>query len=400
MFHELHSLYGDWHYPTRIYFGPGRITELAVVCRSLGISRPLFITDANLVTHSIVRDAVRHNEECGLPTQVFSDVQSNPLDHNVESGLEAFREGEHDGIIAMGGGSAMDAGKVIALMAQQSAELWDFAGRWHQIPPEAIVPVVAIPTTAGTGSEVGRAAVITDSRRNVKTIVLHRGLMPRAVVADPELTTGLSPQLTAATGMDALAHCLEALCAKYYHPMSDGIAMQGVRYVQKWLPVVVREGGHLPARAHMMAAATMGAVAFQKGLGAIHALSHPVGAVYNTHHGLSNAVFMPYVMAFNRKAIDDKMLHLGRYMDLGIAGFDGVLDWVLELRDLDWVLELRDAIGIPHTLRDIGVPNSDFETLAKMAVADPCAKENPVHVGYDALLQLYKNAYYGQLVES
>ncbi len=385
---DFHMLNGDWHFPTRIYFGPGRITELAAVCKSLGITRPILITDANLAALPFVRDTVKHNEECGLPTRVFSDVQSNPTDCNVERGLAAFRQGGHNGIIAMGGGSPLDTGKIIALMARQSAELWDLAGRWYQIPSESIMPVVAVPTTAGTGSEVGRAAVITDTRIQVKTIIFHASLMPKAVIADPVLTTGLSPQLTAATGMDALAHCLEALCASYYHPMGDGIAMEGIRYVRQWLPVAVRKGYDLTARAHMMAAATMGAVAFQKGLGAIHALSHPLGAVYNTHHGLSNAVFMPYVMAFNRLAIEDKMQHLGRFLSLEKTAFDDIIDWILEL---------RTTIGIPHTLRELNIPDSKFTDLATMATTDPCAKENPVPVDYEALLQLYRNAYDGRL---
>ncbi len=385
---NLHTLRGDWHYPTRIYFGPGRITELTAVCRAVGMARPLLVTDATLAALPAVRDAVKLNEERGLPTAIFADVQSNPVGRNVHHGLEAFRAGAHDGVIAMGGGSAMDTGKVIALMARQTADFWDYAGRWHQIVADAIAPVVAVPTTSGTGSEVARAAVITNEHRQEKTIVLHPGLIPKAVVADPSLTTGLPPTLTAATGMDALAHCLEALCAPYYHPMSDGIAMEAIRYVRNWLPVAVREGDNLQARVHMMAAATMGAVAFQKGLGAIHALSHPVGAVYNTHHGLANAVFMPYVMAINRPAIEEKMQRLGRFLGLGPRGTDAILDWILEL---------RSDIGIPHTLRELGIPSSRFQDLATRAAADPCGPENPVPLGYDAFLQLYQDAYTGRL---
>ena len=383
---DRNRLSADWHYPTRIYFGPGRVAELPQVCRSVGIERPLLVTDAELAELAFVGEAVERCERAGLQTEVFSRIQSNPLDRNVVEGREVFREGGHDGIIALGGGSAMDAGKAIALMSQQLAELWEFSGRWHRISSETIAPVVAVPTTSGTGSEVGRAAVITDTRTNVKSIILHPNLMPAAVVADPDLTIGLPARLTAATGMDALAHCLEAYCTDYYHPMSDGIAMEGIRYVQRWLPVAVKDGSRIVARAHMMAAATMGAVAFQKGLGAIHALSHPLGAVYNTHHGLANAVLMPFVMAYNRPVIEKKMHRLSQFLGLEQLGFVAVLDWVLEL---------RAAVGIPHTLRETGIPDTDLESLARMASEDPCAEENPVPVGFETLLRLYRHAFEG-----
>ena len=379
-------LIADWHYPTRIHFGPGRVAELPRVCRSVGMQRPLMVTDAELAEIAFVGETVVQCERASLSMQVFSRIQSNPLDQNVEQGREVFRQGRHDGIIALGGGSAMDAGKAIALLSHQPAGLWEYSGRWHTISRNTIAPVVAVPTTSGTGSEVGRAAVITDTRTNVKSIILHPNLMPAAVVADPELTVGLSPRLTAATGMDALAHCLEAYCADFFHPMSDGIAMEGIRYVQRWLPVAVQDGSRMTARAHMMAAATLGAVAFQKGLGAIHALSHPLGAVYNTHHGLANAVLMPYVMEYNRPAIEEKLQRLSRVLGLEPYGFGAVLDWILEL---------RAAVGIPHTLRETGIPDTDLASLARMASQDPCAEENPVPVEYETLLSLYRHAYRG-----
>ena len=385
---NLYKMLGDWHFPTRIYFGPGRLAELTAVCRSAEMKRPLLVTDSTLAEHPAVRRALRDNNESGLPTGLFSDIRPNPVGRNVREGLHAFRSGEHDGVIAFGGGSAMDTGKVIALLARQRVDIWDLAGKWQQITPASVAPVVAVPTTSGTGSEVGRAAVITQASVRVKTIIIHAGMMPVAVVADPALTTGLPARLTAATGMDALAHSFEALCAKDCHPMADGIAMEGIRLVRKWLPEAVRNGSNMEARSCMMAAAIMGATAFQKGLGAIHALSHPVGAVYDTHHGLTNAVFMPYVMAFNRPAIEDKMHRLSRYLGLEPAGFDAVMDWVLELRDI---------CGIPHTLRELGLPSTDFSELAAMAAADPCAPENPVPVPQDALLRLYRDAFEGRL---
>ncbi len=382
------TLRDDWNFPTTIYFGPGRITELAAACRSVGVRRPLLVTDAVLAALPIVKDAVAQNMESGLPTVIFSEVQPNPVESNVAAGVEAYRAGEHDGIIAMGGGSAMDTGKVIALMAGLDASLFEYAGKWRQIPPEIIAPVVAVPTTAGTGSEVGRAAVITRASTNTKTIIIHPGMMPSAVIADPALTLGLPPHLTAGTGMDALAHSLEALSTPYYHPMADGIAMEGMRLVREWLPEAVLSGGNLTARAHMLAAAMMGATAFQKGLGAIHALSHPVGAVYGIHHGLTNAVFMPYVLAFNRPALGDKMERLARYLGLAGTGFDAILQWLLDL---------RSTLGIPHTLRDLGVPDDNFDTLAAMAAVDPCARDNPVPLGEDTLRQLLQETYDGRL---
>jgi len=385
------ELRGDWSYPTAIRFGPGRIAELPEVCRAVGLTRPLLVTDAGLVALPMVQEAVARNADAGMPTGIFSDIKSNPVARNVADGLIVYREGAHDGIVAMGGGSAMDAGKVIALMAKQTRSLWDFDGDWRQIRREDIAPVVAVPTTAGTGSEVGRAAVITHEATQIKAILLHPGMMPRAVVADPALTLGLPPHLTAATGMDALAHCLEAYCAPFHHPMADGIALEGMRLVHTWLRVAVHEGENLAARAHMMAAATMGAVAFQKGLGAVHALSHPVGAVYDTHHGLTNAVFMPYVLAFNRPAITGSMERLARYLGLPGPGFDAVLRWILDL---------RNALGVPHTLRSLGVPDDRFDDLAVMAAADPCAPENPVPVDEVVLRRLYEEARDGRLAVS
>ena len=384
------DLFGDWTFPTAIRFGAGRLAELAAVCRSVGMARPLLVTDPGLIKVSVAEEAVRVVEGDGLPTGVFSDVQSNPVGRNVADGVAAFRAGGHDGVIALGGGSVIDVAKIIALVARQEGVLWEYEDDWRQIPSGTIAPVVAVPTTAGTGSEVGRAAVITRADTQVKAIILHPGLMPRAVIADPMLTLGLPPKLTAATGMDALAHSLEALCAPFHHPMADGIALEGMRLVHAWLPEAVRDGANLDARAHMMAAATMGAVAFQKGLGAIHALSHPVGAVYNTHHGLTNAVFMPYVLAFNRPAIAGKMEHLARYLGLPDPGFDAVLHWILDL---------RRALDISPTLRDLGVPDDRFEDLAAMAAADPCAPENPVPVGEAELRRLYEDAFEGRIVK-
>jgi alcohol dehydrogenase class IV len=309
----------------------------------------------------------------------------------TRSRVRVYRDGGHDGIIALGGGSALDAGKVIGFAAGQSRPWVDYAvfgPASGEADPATVPPIIAIATTAGTGSEVGRAAVIVDEASETKKILLHPKMLPRVVIADPALTVGLPPPLTAATGMDALAHCLEAYCTLEYHPMSTGIALEGMRLVKTWLPVAHRDGTDLAARAHMLAAAAMGAIAFQKGLGAIHALSHPVGAVYDTHHGLTNAVFMPYVLAFNRPAIEDRIVRLAAYLGLPVARFEAVLDWVLAL---------RRELGIPHTLAELGVPDERAQDLARMAAADPCAAENPVPLDVPALRRLLDDAWAGRI---
>lgn len=385
------DLRGNWNYPTRIWFGVGRIAELPMACRELGISRPLLITDPGLAALPMVRDAVQACSEADLPCGLHSDVQANPVEANVSSGVEAFRSGGHDGVIAFGGGSALDAAKAVALMVGQNRPIWDFEDRedwWTRVNVAGMAPVVAVPTTAGTGSEVGRASVITDLRDHTKKIIFHPRMLPGLVIADPALTTGLPPHITAAVGMDALSHNLEAYCSPLFHPMAHGIAVEGMRLIREWLPLACQDGTHLRARAHMMVASTMGATAFQKGLGAMHSLSHPCGAVLNTHHGLTNAVVMPYVLAFNRPAIEAPMTHLARALDLPRSGFDAVMDWVLEL---------REHIGIPHTLAELGVTEAHIGELAPMAEADPSSGTNPVPLTAQNCAELYRRAIRGEL---
>ena len=334
----------NWSYPTAIRFGPGRIKELADACRAAGITRPLLVTDAGLAKLPITEKALGLLKEAGLPVALFSDVQSNPVELNVEAGLAVFRSGGHDGVVAFGGGSGLDTGKVIAFMAGQTRPLWDFediGDWWTRADPDKIAPVVAVPTTAGTGSEVGRAGVVTQEATHTKKVIFHPKMMPRVVICDPELTVGMPPSITMGTGMDALAHCLEAYCAPSYHPIAEGIAVEGMRLIFVNLPKAVANGNDVEARAHMMSAAAMGAAAFQKGLGAIHALSHPVGALYNTHHGTTNGIFMPYVLVFNRPAIEAKIERLAGYLGIP-GGFDGFLAAVLDL---------RKKTGVPHDLK-------------------------------------------------
>ena len=380
----------NWSYPTAIRFGVGRIKELAEACRAAGISRPLLVTDAGLAKLPITLRTLELMKDAGLPVAMFSDVQPNPVDSNVEAGIAVFRAGGHDGIVAFGGGSGLDTGKVIAFMAGQTRPLWDFediGDWWTRADADKIAPVVAVPTTAGTGSEVGRAGVITQGATQTKKVIFHPKMMPRIVICDPELTAGMPPAITAGTGMDALAHCLEAYCAPSYHPMAEGIAVEGMRLIFTNLPKAVANGNDLEARAHMMSAAAMGATAFQKGLGAIHALSHPVGALHHTHHGTTNAVFMPYVLVFNRPAIEAKIERLAGYLGIP-GGFDGFLAAVLDL---------RKKTGVPHDLKGLGVDGSRVDTIVEMSLVDPTAGGNPVPLTKEGSRKLFDAALKGDV---
>ena len=352
---------GNWNYPTAVWFGPGRIQELPQACASLGMSRPLVVTDPGIAALPILEVALTANHVAGIPTAVFSDVQGNPVGANVDAGVSAVRSGEHDGVIALGGGSALDVAKAVALMAGQSRSLWDFedvGDNWLRVDPDGMLPVVAVPTTSGTGSEVGRASVITDEAAHTKRIIFHPKMLPGQVICDPELTVGLPAKITAAVGMDALSHNLEAYCAPGYHPQADGIALEGMRLIHRALPQAVRHGDDVEARSDMMAASLMGATAFQKGLGAMHSMAHPIGATKNLHHGLINAIVMPYVLCLNRNHVADRLTDLARYLDLPDPSFMAVLDWVLAL---------RSELGIPHTLGEVGLSHEDGIALAPQA---------------------------------
>jgi alcohol dehydrogenase class IV len=366
------TLRGNWNYPTAIRFGAGRIAELADACKALRIGKPLLVTDPGLAALPMIASAVAACRKAGLPCEVFADVQANPIEANVTAGVTLFKRNGHDGVIAFGGGSALDAGKAIALMVGQSRSIWDFEDRedWYtRVNVAGMAPTVAVPTTSGTGSEVGRASVITDVRDHTKKIIFHPKMQPALVIADPELTIGLPAHITAAVGMDALSHNLEAYCAPSYHPMAEGIAVEGMRLIKEWLPRAVKSGADIEARAHMMVASSMGATAFQKGLGAMHSLSHPCSANLNTHHGLTNAVVMPYVLTWNRAVLDAKMARLAAFLDLPRHSFEGVLDWILEL---------RRTIGIPDTLAGIGVREEHAEAFSQQAFDDPSTSGNPL----------------------
>lgn len=356
------TLISKWNYPTTVRFGAGRIKELPEVLADVGIERPLFVTDPGLAKLPVVASTLKIMDDAKIPYGVFSEVKPNPVESNLTAGIEAFRKGEHDGVIAFGGGSALDLGKLIAFQAGQQRPVWDFediGDWWTRADASAIAPIIAVPTTAGTGSEVGRAGVITHEATHTKKVIFHPKMLPAVVIADPELTTGMPPFITAGTGMDALAHCLEAYCAPGYHPMADGIAVEGIRLVLENLPKAFANGNDLVARAHMMSAAAMGATAFQKGLGAIHSLSHPIGALYDTHHGMTNAVFMPYVLAFNREAVEDKIARLAAYCDIK-GGFDGFAKAVMDL---------RKELKVPHTLPEL-IKDLDMDEERKALIAD------------------------------
>jgi len=394
----------NWNYPNTVWFGNGRIKDLAKACKILNINKPLFVTDKDLVKTKMVEQALEINKKANLPTIVFSDLKGNPLGSNVKKGSEIFKNGNHDGVISFGGGSSLDVGKSIALQSATNRPLWDFTDGgifWEKNKlstsaaanrisnPDNIKPTIAIPTTAGTGSETSRAAAIINDETKVKKIVFHPRMLPTLTILDPQLTVGMPSFLTAATGMDALAHNLEAYCAPGYHPMADGVALEGMSLIKKWLAIAVKEGENLEARGHMLTSSSMGATAFQKGLGAIHSLSHPVNSLFNVHHGLSNGIFMPYVLTFNRSTIENKISKLSEYIGLKEDTFNSFVDWVLKL---------REEIKIPHKITDsANITDKDIATMSPMALNDPCTPDNPKKTTLDDISEMYRYSMEGKL---
>ena len=367
------TLNANWNYPTLIRFGAGRIDEIAHACATAGITKPLLVTDRGLAEMDITKRTLGLLKDAGLGVAIFANVDPNPTDKNADEGVEFYREGGFDGVIAFGGGSGLDLAKVIAFMAGQTRPMWDFediGDWWTRADPNGIAPVVAVPTTAGTGSEVGRASVITNSETSEKKIIFHPKMLPAVVIADPELTVGMPKFITAGTGLDAFAHCVEAYSSPHYHPMSQGIALEGMRLVKDYLPTAYNDGANIEARAHMMSAAAMGSTAFQKGLGAIHALSHPIGAMHHTHHGTTNAVCMPEVLKFNADAIRDRFDKAASYLGID-GGFDGFCAFVDEF---------NTSFAIPKTLTELGVTDPDIEALVDAALRDPSTGGNPVEM--------------------
>jgi alcohol dehydrogenase class IV len=375
----------NWNYPTNVRFGCGRINELATFCSDLNIKKPMIVTDPQLAQLPFLKNIINLLNQ----PEVFTDIQPNPVRKNIIDGVKFFNDHNCDGIIAIGGGSSLDSAKTIALMSGQTGDLWDYedvGDNFKRVDPNGIAPLIAIPTTSGTGSEVGRAALIIDEQQHSKRFIFHPDMTPNLVVADPELTVGLPAGLTAATGMDALAHNLEAYCAKGFHPMADGIAMEGMRLIKKWLPIAVADGSNLEARSELMAASIMGGTAFQKGLGAVHSLSHPVGAIYNLHHGTLNAIFMPYVVNFNKPIIEERLQRLAVF--LGLKDADGIIDWLTEL---------NHQFNIPTDLVSANVDEEHIDNIVEQAMNDPSTGGNPRECTPDDFRDLFLSALYGKV---
>ena len=373
---------GNWSYPTAMKFGAGRIAELPDACAAAGIRTPLLVTDKGLADLPVTQSTLDILEAAGLGRAMFSEVDPNPNETNLDAGVAAYRAGGHDGVVAFGGGSGLDLGKMVAFMAGQTRPVWDFediGDWWTRADADAIAPIVAVPTTAGTGSEVGRASVITNSETHVKKIIFHPRVLPSVVICDPELTVGMPKFITAGTGLDAFAHCVEAFSSPHYHPMSQGIALEGMRLVVENLPRAYAKGTDLEARANMMSAAAMGATAFQKGLGAIHAMSHPIGAVFNTHHGTTNAVCMPAVLELNAPEIADRFDRAASYIGVQ-GGFDGFRSFVQDF---------NDSLGIPRKLSEMGVTADRIDDMIAMALDDPSCGGNPVTLTTQNLRALF-----------
>jgi alcohol dehydrogenase class IV len=378
----------NWNYPTPIWFGLDRVKEIQIACDNLNIKNPLIVTDPGILQTDIIDKVV---SGLNKKTNIYSNVKGNPTGKNVMDGVSDFKLGNHDGVIAVGGGSGMDTGKGIAFMAGQERPLWDFediSDYWTRANTKNIFPIIAVPTTAGTGSETGRAGVFTNEETKEKKIIFHPKMMPSIVILDPNLTIALPPNLTAFTGMDVLAHCLEAYCSPFFHPLSQGIALEGISIVKEYLVKAFNNPNDIESRSNMLVGSAMGSTAFQKGLGAIHSLSHPVGAIYNTHHGLTNAVFMPYVLVKNKNDIEDKIIAISRYINLRQYTFDSFLEWILQLR--------KDLL-IPHTLKELIEDDSKFNTMSKMALDDPSTGGNPTKLSQKDFEILYQNAYDGKL---
>ena len=380
----------NWNYPTPIWFGLNRTAEIKLALKELSISKPLIVTDPQFSENENFKKMIEHLSKGSIQFSIFTDIKGNPTGKNVSDGVLKFNADANDGVIAIGGGSALDAGKAIAFMSKQKENLWffeDVGDNWTKAIIKDMPKVIAIPTTAGTGSETGRASLIVDEDTYTKKIIFHPSILPDLVILDPELTISLPPHLTAATGMDALAHCLEAYCSEVYHPMAHGIAIEGVRIIKNNLVDAFKDPENLFARSQMLVSSPMGSTAFQKGLGAIHSLSHPINAIHDLHHGLTNAIFMPYVIKFNQSVIEEKMKRLSKYIELKNQSFDGFLEWILDL---------RKQLLIPHTLKELNV-KFDFDKLSKMALVDPSTPTNPIVLSQEDMKVLYLNSYEGNL---
>jgi len=382
----------NWNYPSTMWVGENRIKDLNNACKNLNIKKPLLVTDKGLSNSEIIKNSLNNLKDLGTEVELYSNVVGNPTGSNVDEGVKVYKKNNCDGVIAFGGGSGLDVGKAIAFMSGQNLSIWDFedvGDNWTKANSENIPPIIAVPTTAGTGSETGRASVILNEDTGVKKIIFHPKFLPSIVILDPILTVNLPANITAATGMDALAHNLEAYCAPGYHPMADGIALEGIRLIKEWLLKAVEDGSNIEARLNMLTAASMGSTAFQKGLGAIHSLSHPVNGVNNIHHGLSNAIFMPYVLTFNKDVIEKKIIKICEYINLDNRSFDGFIQWIIDL---------RKKLNIPHKLSEvISEKDLEIDKLSKLALEDPSTGGNPKKLTLDDMKIMYEYSMSGKL---
>ncbi|MDF2367154.1 iron-containing alcohol dehydrogenase [Sneathiella sp.] len=388
---DASALRGNWNYPTAMRFGVGRLSELGETCKEVGMKNPLLVTDPGLAALPMIAEAMESCKKAGVGCGLFSDIKANPVGKNVDDGVAIYKAGGHDGVIAFGGGSGIDAAKAVAVMAHQTETVFGYleGGRdWEEIPAHEVPPIIAIPTTSGTGSEVGRASIITDEANHVKRIVFNPKMMPSVVIADPALTVGLPKMITAATGMDALSHNLEAFCSPHFHPMAEGIAIEGIRLMKEYLPTATFEGSDLVARSQMMISSSMGATAFQRGLGGMHALAHPLGALYDAHHGMLNAILMPYVLIRNREVIADRLARLSAYLGLADPSFESFLNWVLAI---------REELGIPNDLSALDIDTKQSDLVGRMAIEDPSAGGNPIPLTSDDYSRLFEKAVTGDL---
>jgi alcohol dehydrogenase class IV len=376
----------DWDFPVPIRYGPGRLRQIGTLCAANGCRNPLIVTDRATGRLPFV-DALRGFLAAGgLGHGSFADVSPNPADVEVMAGKRAFRTGGHDSVIALGGGSGMDAGKAISLVLNTDRDLWDFD---FNVPPPPelgkadFVPLLCVPTTSGTGAETESTAMITDTRRGIKGCVWHPAQKPFAALLDPDLTLGLPRNLTAWTGCDALVHAIEAYCVPSWHPMCDGIALQALGLVYDALPRALDDPASVPARGAMLVGSCLGGVAFLKGLGLVHAISHMVGAECDTHHGLTNAVLLPLVLRFNAPAIADKVAPMCQAMGLAGTDFDSFRRAVCDL---------LDRCAIPRSLSELGVTPDRIDSIAAKAMTDTAIATNPRAVRLENVQSLIRTA--------
>ena len=376
----------DWTFPVPIAYGPGRLAELGKHCAAAGAFNPLIVTDRGSKNLPFIKHAQSHISNEGLTSAVFADISPNPRGEEISIGKDAFNTGKHDAVIAIGGGSAMDGGKSICLTASNNISLWDF--EWEKPAPvfdtnHSFPVLITIPTTAGTGAETESTAMVTHSEKAMKFCVCHPRLKPTLALLDPELTVTLPPSLTAWTGVDAMTHAIEAFLVPGFHPLCDAMALEGLSLITKFLPLVMQEPGNVSARGGMLVGSCLAGIAFAKGLGFVHAISHMIGAEYDTQHGLTNAIVLPTVLRFNLPNQHHKIKRMAETMQMS------------EHTDIAFISQIEsilDELNIPKSLAEIDVPISCANRVAEKALLDSAAATNPRHADVDEMRQLIETA--------